>query len=119
MPRQNSTPLEHDEQVTVVAYLELLLSQGRILGFTAIPQNMWTKSWMQKRKATQEGVRPGFPDLVIVTPKKVLFLELKRTKGSKVGDEQVVWNLILKDKETSSEICYGAKEAIQYLNKEI
>lgn len=119
MKKLNLTPLEHDEQVTVVAYLELLLSQGRILGFTAVPQNMWTKSWKQKRKATQEGVRPGFPDLVIVTLNKVLFLEMKRIKGGVLSDEQIEWNLILKDKETRSDVCYGASEAIKYLDKEL
>ena len=34
------------------------------------------------------GLRPGFPDLIVITPRDILFLEVKRPKGGVVSDEQ-------------------------------
>lgn len=112
-------PTEHEEQVAVVEYIEYLMKQGKIEGFTAIPQNMWTKSWGQKIKAKQEGVRPGFPDMVIVTKDHVVFLEMKRIKGGVVREEQKRWKAILDSKATVSTISLGAKEALDFIDSVI
>ena len=75
-----TTPLyELHEQAQVVEYLELLQQQGKIVLFSAVPNNMWTKSWSQKLKAKKEGVRPGVPDMIVVTPKKLFFIEIMKT----------------------------------------
>ena len=108
-------PTEHQEQVTLVAFLELMVASKKILAFTAIPQNMWTRSIQQKMKAKREGVRKGFPDLVIVTGKEVIFLEMKRKKKGRVRPEQQIWLDILDNKKTRSNVCYGSDEAIDYL----
>jgi hypothetical protein len=46
----------------------------------------------------EEGVDPGFPDLVLVHPvrKMTLFVELKREKG-KVSEDQKIWGSALRE----------------------
>lgn len=105
------TPTELQEQSMVVQYLEILKNQGKILAYCGLPNNLWTKSWSQKRKQTLEGVKKGFPDMVIVTPTKVLFLEMKRIKGGVLSPEQKEWIKILPDKTTSSSVAKGFDEA--------
>lgn len=106
-------PLEIDEQITFVDYLELLKSQGKILLYTALPNNTFTKSWKQRVKHNREGVRRGFPDLVVVTPDRVIFIEMKRVKGGTIKPEQKEWNAVLGGKKTEAYICRGAAEAIK------
>lgn len=105
------TPTELQEQTIVVQYLELLKQQGKILAYCGLPNNTWTKSWSQKRKQTQEGVKKGFPDLVVVTKDTVLFLEMKRIKGGVLSPEQKEWLSILPEKKTQSVVAKGFDEA--------
>ena len=111
------TPTELQEQTMVVQYLELLKQQGKIIAYCGLPNNTWTKSWSQKRKQTLEGVKKGFPDLVIVTQDNVLFLEMKRVKGGVVSPEQKEWIGILKDKETLTAIAKGFDEARKIIDE--
>jgi len=112
-------PTEFQEQVVLVAYLDYLVKTKKILAFTAIPQNMWTRSIQQKIKAKREGVRPGFPDLVIVTHHEVIFLEMKRVKGGRVRPEQLKWLAKLDGKQTVTAVAMGADDAIRYVEAKI
>lgn len=102
---------EYQEQCMVVEYLDLLMQQGKVIVFSAVPNNTYTKSWSQLRKQKMEGVRPGVPDLIIVTPTTVLFLEMKRVSGGKIGDQQKVWLEALPHKEVVARVCKGFDEA--------
>lgn len=102
---------EYQEQCMVVRYLEFLKASGKVRLFTAVPQNMWTKSIQQKIKTKNEGVRKGFPDMVIVFNDSVLFLEMKRRKKGVVRDEQWEWLKSLADKKTQTAVCKGFDEA--------
>ena len=114
-------PLEDDEQMQVVQFLEL-----NHLKFTAVPNSTYTTSWKQKNHNTAMGLRAGFPDLIILIPPNVsldglghfLPLEMKRRKTFKVSEDQKSWISALNGlgiKEIDSVIAHGADEAIEYI----
>lgn len=116
--KQNSyIPSEYEEQCNFVTYLESLQSLGKIRVFTANPNNTYTKSWGIKIKQKKEGVRKGYPDLSIITHKALCFIEMKRVKRSKLGEEQRLWLTELKRLGIPCAVCYGANEAIDFINK--
>lgn len=108
---KNNSPLEHDECLALVAYLDILQKQGKIISYTHIPQETYTKNWGTKMRNKREGVKPGMPDYVIVYPSKVLFLEMKRAKGGVVSPEQKKWLEILNNKSTATGVGKGFESA--------
>jgi len=82
---------EDDLTKQVAEYCELLMAQGKVTAFSHIPASTFTKSWAVKNKNAAMGVRAGVPDMLIVFPTKVLFLELKRLKGGVVSEAQKCW----------------------------
>ena len=117
----NNSPLEHDEQVVVVQWLEL-----HEIKFTSTPNSTFTKSWNQKRKNYAEGLRPGWPDLnILIRPDQsfdgighLLLLEMKRVKGGVVSSDQRGWIAALNGLNSvniDSVVAHGADEAIEYL----
>lgn len=115
-----TTPLyELHEQALVVEYLELLQQQGKIVVFSAVPNNMWTKSWSQKLKAKKEGVRPGVPDMIVVTPKKLFFIEMKRIKGGVVSKDQKRWIEAIDSVGIGVKVCRGSDEAKEFIDSQI
>ncbi len=104
-------PLEYEEQCNVVEYLDLLLSQGKVTVFSAVPNNLYTKSWGLKLKQKKQGVRSGVPDLIILINDTVLFLEMKRVSGGKIGDEQKIWLESLQGKKVEARVAKGFLEA--------
>lgn len=107
---------EHEEAVTLAQYLEILQVQGKIQLYSHIPHETFTRSWGTKRKNKAEGVKKGVPDYIIVTKNKVLFIELKRLKGSVVSDEQRHWLECLINKETIPAIAYGFEDAKRFID---
>lgn len=109
-------PSEEDEQAAVVEYLEL-----KGYKFTASNSGMYSKSWKQKAKMKKTGVRPGFPDLTIILPNKLLFIEMKRKKGGQVSTYQKEWIKALNGVSESVEafVARGADEAIEIIKKAI
>jgi len=106
-------PTEAEEQKIVIEYLEL-----KGYKFTAIPNSTYTTSWKQKRHNTDMGLRSGLPDLFIILPNHILFLEMKRIKKSTVSKEQEEWIKAingLKLKNISASVAYGADQAIQII----
>ena len=102
-------PLETDEQQVVVQYLEL-----KGLKFSSIPNSTYTKSWKQKAKNKAEGLRAGLPDLLIVLPNLLLFIEMKRTKGGVVSPVQKEWiEELNKIDGVKAIVCKGSDEAIE------
>ena len=102
-------PLETEEQQVVVQYLEL-----KGLKLSSIPNSTYTKSWKQKAKNKAEGLRAGLPDLLIVLPNLLLFIEMKRTKGGVVSPVQKEWiEALNKIDGVKAIVCKGADEAIE------
>lgn len=110
---------EHQEAVNVAEYLEDLKMQGKILLFSHIPHETYTKHWGTKMKNKREGVRPGVPDYIVVTKSYVLFIELKRRKNSSISAEQKEWLSHLKVKHTDSIMCRGSDEVEDFVKNYI
>lgn len=109
----NNTPLEEDEQKAFVQWLEL-----KKLKFSAIPNSTYTKSHKQKRKNHEMGLRRGLPDLLILTKMGVVFVEMKRKKGSTTSPEQAEWiSAINKTPQAEAGVCFGCDEAIAFVSK--
>lgn len=107
----NILPTEHEECMILVDFLDLM---G--LKYTHIPNETFTKSWNQKRKNKQAGVKKGFPDYCIIHQKGLVFLEMKRQKGGVVSPEQKDWlDCLNQCKGVSVAICKGSEEAIKFL----
>ena len=119
---KTSVPLEDAEQETFVQWLEL---NGLL--FSAIAQSTWTTSWNQKLKNNRTGLRRGVPDLIVIIPAEksaddkpyLLFIEMKRAKGSVVSPQQKVWieaiNSVLAD-DVAAFVAHGANEAIKIVD---
>lgn len=122
MSERLPSPLETEEQVRVVQFLEL---QG--LRFTSVPNSTYTKSWKQKTHNTAVGLRPGFPDLIVlISPQqdkygtgRLLAIEMKRVAGGTVSKSQREWIAALNGLESfnvDSVVARGADEAIEYIS---
>jgi len=101
-------PLEENEQRTVVEYLRL-----KNIKFSNIPNSTFTTSWNQKRKNKEMGLNPGLPDLLIILPNLLLFIEMKRIKGGTVSEYQKEWiEELNKINGVKAIVCKGADDAI-------
>ena len=117
-PRNN----EEDELTKkVVNYLEELKMKGKVLCYSHIPSSTYTRSWPVKSRNKAMGVRPGVPDLLIVFPSEVLFLELKREVGGVLSVHQKQW---IEDLKSSGKVCVDvahgwsqAKHAIDFYSQ--
>jgi hypothetical protein len=105
-------PLEDDEQIALVEYLEL-----RGLKFTAIPNSTYTESWTTKARNTRLGLRPGLPDMVVILPGVgLVFIELKRQKRGVVSAAQQEWIDALNTLPgVEAQVCKGAGAAIELI----
>lgn len=109
----NKTPLEYDEACTFADWLEL-----KGLRFSHIPSETFTKNWGTKMKNKRMGVHSGVPDYIVITPKGLAFVELKRQKGGVVSDSQKEWIYALNAcKGVEARVAYGAQDAIDFVNE--
>ena len=94
MGKLEAIPTEYAEQCMLVQYLEL-----KGLKFSKIAQETFTRDWGTKMKNKMSGLRRGVPDMLIIIPTKsnmgpkniLLFIEMKRSKGGKISEEQSEW----------------------------
>ena len=63
------------------------------------------------------GVTSGVPDYLIVTPKEVLFIEMKRISGGVVSSNQKEWLVALRGAGVNCSVCKGFDEAREFLKK--
>lgn len=103
---------EYQEGKIFVAWL-----RKKGLLFSHLPLNTWTGSYKQLAKNKASGVCKGVPDYVIVLKDKILFVELKKSKGGKISKEQRAWLLALSNAGAHTSVCRGAKEAIQFVEQ--
>jgi len=103
---------EYTECLTLVDYLETLKTMGKVKLYTHIPMETFTKSWAVKAKNKRMGVRPGFPDYVIVTNKATIFIEMKSMTGT-FTEDQTVWLGEL----NNAFVCQGFEEAKLVIDK--
>ena len=85
--------------------------------FIAIPNSTYTKSWKQKHKNHREGLRAGLPDVLVIIPNKGLaFVEMKRTKGGQLRQNQKEWiEELNKLDNVEAFVAKGAHKAIEFI----
>lgn len=107
-----AVPTEHDEQKAVVRWFDLQYPalRGRL---AAVP-NGGQRHPAVAAKLKAEGVRKGFPDMMLLKPANGYFgllIELKRAKGGSVSPEQKDWLQWLGEQGFMTAVCKGADEA--------
>jgi hypothetical protein len=122
-------PSESAEAKALASYLNALVQYKQIICYTKTAQETFTTSWGAKMRQKAEGVQKGIPDYVILAKTKVIFLELKKQKGKRGGNngsvispEQQLWIDILNNyqsKEIVATIAHGADEAIKFIRQHI
>lgn len=113
-------PTETEEQKTFIQYLEL-----KKIMYASVPnENMM--SFLDKATAIRTeqklktlGKKKGFPDLMVFVDGRVLFVEMKRVKGSTTSEEQKEWIKFLQDQGHIAVVCKGAKEAIAVVEENL
>lgn len=116
-------PTEEQEQKALVQWLNL----KKIFHFAPMNENKQSftnpkVAMMIENKAKSMGKVKGVSDLVVMLPKTILFIELKRAKKSlsKVSDSQNTFiSKIGQFCYAKGHICYGVNEAIDIIEKEI
>ena len=109
--------LEHDEQVNLMKWWSLAchhFSVDEKLLF-AIP-NGGERNVIVASRLKAEGVRAGVPDLFLAQPNNGfhgLFIEMKKTKGGVVSDNQKCYLSLLKTSGYEVAVCHGWIEAKQ------
>ena len=104
---KNIIPTENQEAEAFADYL-----RAKKLLFSHIVNESQTKNWGAIMRAKRLGKARGVPDYMILVNNRIVFVELKRQKGSVVSPEQKNWIEQLRQCGAVAEICYGADEAI-------
>ena len=116
---------EHNEQVTLMQWWSLACYG---LGVPesclwAIPNGGFRQLSVAKALKA-EGVRAGVPDLFLAFPTPLhsgLFIEMKKTKGGRVSDNQKTMLAMLSEVGYAAHVCHGWEEArntiVSYLDE--
>ncbi|MEB0133550.1 VRR-NUC domain-containing protein [Pseudomonas sp. CCI2.4] len=105
-------PTEHEEQKSLIRWFSLQYPKiGNRL--VAVP-NGGQRNVIVASKLKAEGVRAGFPDLMLLMPRGEfmgLMIEMKRVKGGSLQVEQAEWLDWLNKQGYMAVICKGAQAA--------
>ena len=108
----NLTPTEHLEQVAFCSWLD-----WKHIAYASIP-NGTNKGYAMQHKFKSEGLKKGFPDLLVFLPSVIVFIEMKRKKGSVISNEQKEWQVRINSYSyAKAYICYGADDAMATIEK--
>jgi hypothetical protein len=112
---------EHIEQVNLIKWWALACHKygldERLL--FAIP-NGGERNVIVASKLKAEGVRAGVPDLFLACGHSIyngLFIEMKKTKGGRVSDNQKSFINLLTDRGYKAIVCHGWNEARQAIEE--
>jgi hypothetical protein len=105
---------EHQEQC---AFVHWLRTKTNYLFYASA--NGGKRDPISGAKLKASGVRKGVPDIMIAEPHGQyhgLYIEMKKTKGGVVSDEQKWWLQQLKQRGYRALVAYGCDEAIRFTN---
>jgi len=107
-------PTEHEEQAALFEWAEIVrFRYPELWGLAAVP-NGGARHKKTGRELKAEGVKAGFPDVILPAARQGyhgLFIEMKRRKHSTIGPEQKLWKDYLERQGYRHEFCYGWEEA--------
>ena len=102
-------PDEHSHQCLVFAWADCMRALRPDLGMLFAVPNAGKRTPRQGASMKAEGLRPGFPDIGLLTARKGrhgLFIELKRP-GGRATPEQKAWIERLDAQGYSAHVCVG------------
>lgn len=106
-------PTEAQEAKTLVAYLRI-----KGLKFTHIANETGGTPEALRRaiRVKREGTSKGTPDYMIIVNGSLLFVELKRLRGSNISSEQLEWvEALNKVNNVEAIIAHGAQVAVDVI----
>lgn len=109
-------PTEHEEQVALMVWRGLMAPRYPLLRLLFAVPNGGHRHKAVAAKLQAEGVESGVPDLCLPVPTERyhgLWIELKRTKGGRVSQEQQWWLDWLNELGYRAVVCRGWQEAAQ------
>lgn len=109
---QLPVPTEDEEQMLVVEELA-----KRKIPCWHTNNEMWTKSWKQKKRSKDMGVQSGIPDLFVCFPGQLVGIEMKRRKGGVVSPTQKYWANIIEQCGIPVWVAHGYDEAMEVVAK--
>jgi hypothetical protein len=113
---------ESQEQIAVARLLSIYQEQGKITLYSKLAQETYTKFITVRRRNRMEGLIEGVPDLIVVLPEKLLFIEMKRVKKaySYPTLSQKMWLEALDHiPNVYAQVCYGFDEAKAFIDSHI
>ena len=111
-------PTESEEQKMVFEWAELSAGRYPELALLFHIPNGSYKSIAMAEKFKKEGLKSRVPDICLPVPHgefHALFIEMKRTKGGKISENQKWWIDNLRQYGNRVEVCYGCEEAVAVL----
>lgn len=122
--RQNSAgvcPTENEEAEIFATWLSWQQRCGRLRKFTHVANEKGAAGKSAIIAAVRKkrmGVSPGVPDFMIVTYKRLIFVELKRQRGGSLKPEQKEWlDALAALGVIETCVARGAEEAITFVEK--
>ena len=111
-------PLETEEQRTLVQYCNLKKIFSLSIPNGAILKGNPLQRARQMNKLKAEGLIVGASDFLVMLDNKMLFIELKRVKGSTTSKAQKEFiNKANQYPYAIAKVCKGAKEAIAFIEE--
>ena len=110
---------EQEDQIAFVEWFRLKYPKLKL----AASANGGYRRLLEAKKLKEMGVSAGFPDLAILSPKRIyhgLYIEMKKKEKGKLSWQQIDWINYLRDQGYKAEVAYGLDEAIkiteEYMN---
>ena len=114
---------ESQEQMAVAKLLRIYQEQGKVILYSKLAQETYTKFITVKRRNRMEGLVEGVPDLLIILKDRVLFIEMKRVKKAhpKTTPAQLAWQEALNGTmgNVFATVAYGYEEAKVFIDKHV
>ena len=111
---KNTTPVEDEEAKAFAQWLQLSgYKFTHIANESGLPPHV---AMIAAKKKKAMGVSRGVPDFMVITNKGLVFVEMKRLKGSSTSPEQWEWVNALNELDgVEAAIIKGADKAIEYI----
>jgi hypothetical protein len=110
-------PTEHEDQAALITWFDL--QYPKLSGRLAASSGGARMRPATAKKEKAAGMRKGYPDLNLLTPRHGfagLIIEMKRVKGGRLDPDQADWLQWLNDQGFMAVVCKGfdaAKETIE------
>lgn len=111
---------ESDEQALVLAWAELQDRKYSELKLLFAVPNGGSRNKIEAVRLKREGVKAGVPDMILPVARggyHSLAIELKRTLGGRVSEEQKAWLEALNAQGWYTVVCNGAMAAVDVIQR--